>query len=53
MDELDKIRAEALALVGSAASLEALEAARVATLGKKGSVSALMASLGKMSPDER
>lgn len=53
MDELDKIRAEALALVAGAASLEALEAARVATLGKKGSVSALMASLGKMSPDER
>ena len=53
MDELDKIRAEALALVAGAASLEALEAARVATLGKKGSVSALMASLGKMTPDER
>jgi phenylalanyl-tRNA synthetase alpha chain len=53
MDELDKIRAEALALVAQAASLDALEAARVATLGKKGTVSALMASLGKMSPDER
>ncbi|HLO76371.1 MAG TPA: phenylalanine--tRNA ligase subunit alpha [Magnetospirillum sp.] len=53
MDELDKIRAEALALVAQAASLEALEAARVATLGKKGSISGLMASLGKMSPDER
>ncbi|MCR6633206.1 MAG: phenylalanine--tRNA ligase subunit alpha [Magnetospirillum sp.] len=53
MDELDKIRAEALALVAQAASLEALEAARVATLGKKGSISGLMASLGKMSPEER
>jgi phenylalanyl-tRNA synthetase alpha chain len=30
-----------------------LEAARVAALGKKGSVSALLATLGKMSPDER
>jgi phenylalanyl-tRNA synthetase alpha chain len=53
MDELDKIRAEALALVAGAASLEALEAARVATLGKKGTISGLMASLGKMSPEER
>ncbi|HTH15633.1 MAG TPA: phenylalanine--tRNA ligase subunit alpha [Magnetospirillum sp.] len=53
MDELDKIRAEALAQVSQATSLDALEAARVATLGKKGSISALMASLGKMGPDER
>ena len=45
MDELDKIRAEALAQVSQATSLDALEAARVATLGKKGSISALMASL--------
>lgn len=53
MDELDKIRAEALDLVTQAGSLDALEAARVATLGKKGSISGLMAALGKMSPDER
>jgi phenylalanyl-tRNA synthetase alpha chain len=26
---------------------------RVASLGKKGSISALLATLGKMSPDER
>src|ERR1700694_5957984 len=31
----------------------ALEAVRVASLGKKGSISALLATLGKMSPDER
>ena len=31
----------------------ALEAVRVSALGKKGSVSALLATLGKMSPDER
>lgn len=31
----------------------ALEAVRVAALGKKGTVSALLATLGKMSPDER
>jgi phenylalanyl-tRNA synthetase, alpha subunit len=53
MDELEKIRAEALALVAGAAGLEALEAARVATLGKKGSISGLMATLGKMDPETR
>ena len=31
----------------------ALEAARVAALGKKGSISALLATLGKLAPDER
>ena len=31
----------------------ALESVRVSALGKKGSVSALLATLGKMSPDER
>ena len=31
----------------------ALEVVRVGALGKKGAVSALLASLGKMAPDER
>ena len=31
----------------------ALETARVAALGKKGSISALLATLGKMTPEER
>ena len=31
----------------------ALEAVRVATLGKKGSVSALLATMGSLTPDER
>lgn len=53
MDELEKIRAEALQSVAAATNLDQLEAARVAALGKKGSISGLMASLGKMSPDER
>jgi phenylalanyl-tRNA synthetase alpha chain len=39
--------------VGAADSEAALEAVRVAALGKKGSVSALMATLGRMAPDER
>ena len=53
MDELEKIRAEAMSSVTSASSLADLEDVRVATLGKKGTISALMATLGKMSPDER
>ena len=39
--------------IGAADSEAALEAVRVAALGKKGSVSALLATLGTMSPDER
>jgi len=39
--------------IGGAENLPSLDAVRVAALGKKGSVSALLATLGKMSPDER
>ncbi|OAN48783.1 phenylalanine--tRNA ligase subunit alpha [Magnetospirillum moscoviense] len=53
MEDLDNILAAALASVEGAADGEALEAARVALLGKKGGISALMASLGKMDPEAR
>src|SRR5262249_5252072 len=39
--------------IDAACDEAALEAARVAALGTKGSISALLATLGKMSPDER
>src|SRR5258708_15176138 len=42
-----------LAQIAAAGDEAALEAVRVASLGKKGSISALLATLGKMSPDER
>ena len=42
-----------LAEVGAAESEAALDVVRVAALGKKGSISALMATLGRMAPDER
>nr|WP_300998554.1 phenylalanine--tRNA ligase subunit alpha [Hyphomonas sp.] len=42
-----------MAAVAAAADLAALDAVRVAELGKKGRVSALMGALGKMSPEER
>ncbi len=53
MDELDKIRADALAAIQAAANLDGLEAARVAALGKKGSISGLMSRLGAMGAEER
>jgi phenylalanyl-tRNA synthetase alpha chain len=53
MTDLAALRDETLAAIAAAHDEGALETARVAALGKKGSVSALLASLGKMSPDER
>src|ERR1700743_1940854 len=53
MTDLAKLEAEILTQIAAATNEAALEAVRVAALGKKGSVSALLATLGKMSPDER
>src|SRR6476660_7881791 len=53
MTELATLEQTILADIAAAADEAALEAVRVAALGKKGSISALLATLGKMSPDER
>ncbi|AWB49841.1 phenylalanine--tRNA ligase subunit alpha [Gemmobacter aquarius] len=53
MDGLDTLKAKYLTAVASAADESALEEVRVAALGKKGEISALMAGLGKMEPDQR
>ena len=53
MSDLSALERETLAAIESAADESALEAARVAALGKKGSISALLATLGKLAPDER
>ncbi len=53
MDDLSTIRSEALDAVGKAADLAALDAVRVAVLGKKGSVTGLMKTLGGMAPEQR
>jgi len=53
MQDLNTVEAELLASVGDAASLDALEQARVAALGRKGRITALMKGLGGLSPDER
>ncbi len=53
MTDLASLNAQALAAIDAAASLDALEAVRIETLGKQGSVTALLKSLGQMSPEER
>jgi len=53
MSNVERIEDEARARIAAAATLEALEEARVALLGKQGSVSALMKTLGAMDPEER
>jgi phenylalanyl-tRNA synthetase alpha chain len=53
MTDLTSLEAELTAAVAAASDLAALDAARVAALGKQGSVSALLKSLGSMGPDER
>ena len=53
MSELEKLEADLLGKIDAAANGEALEAVRVAALGKKGVVSERMKTLGKMSPEER
>jgi phenylalanyl-tRNA synthetase alpha chain len=53
MTDIAAFQSDILAQISGAADEAALEAVRVATLGKKGSVSALLATMGKLSPDER
>jgi phenylalanyl-tRNA synthetase alpha chain len=51
--DLDKTSKDWLGRIEAAADLPALEAVRVAALGKQGEVSALLKTLGGMTPDER
>ena len=53
MTDIAQLETETLAAITAAADEAALEAVRVGALGKKGCISALLATLGKMSPDER
>jgi len=53
MADLKRLEDEALAAIGAARDDAALEAVRVAALGKKGSISELLKTLGTMTPDER
>ncbi len=53
MSDLAVLQHETLAAIESATDEAALESVRVAALGKKGSISALLSTLGKLSPGER
>jgi phenylalanyl-tRNA synthetase alpha chain len=53
MTDIAALQSEIMAQISGAADEAALEAVRVATLGKKGSVSALLATMGSLTPDER
>jgi phenylalanyl-tRNA synthetase alpha chain len=53
MTDLTSLEAELTGAVAAAGDLAALDAIRVAALGKTGSISNMLKSLGSMSPDER
>src|ERR1700761_5346555 len=53
MTDLTSLESQISAEIAAAGDLAALDAARVAALGKTGAISALLKSLGSMSPDER
>ena len=53
MSELDAVKDKYADQIAAAADLRALDDIRVAALGKKGEVSAMMQGLGKMSIDEK
>jgi len=53
MNEIDHLGASLLAEIAAAQDEAALEQIRIAALGKAGSISALLKTLGAMTPDER
>ena len=53
MSDIAQLESEILATVAAAGDETALEAVRIAALGRNGSISGLLRTLGSMSPDER
>ena len=53
MTEIDDLKTHLLTAIDAAAGLEALETVRVDALGKQGRVTALLKSMGGLSPEER
>jgi phenylalanyl-tRNA synthetase alpha chain len=51
--DIEELGSGLLARIGDAADLAAIEAIRVEALGKQGNISALLKTLGGMSPEER
>jgi phenylalanyl-tRNA synthetase alpha chain len=52
-EDLNQMREHMLTAIAAASGLDALEACRVEALGKQGTITALLKTLGKMTPDER
>ena len=53
MTDIATLQTDLMAAIDSADTLDSLEAVRIAALGKQGSVSALLKTMGSMSPEER
>ena len=53
MTDLDQMRDNLLAAIAASGGLDALDTVRVGALGKQGSVTGLLKTLGGMSPEER
>ena len=53
MSDLDQLRTDLLGRVAAAPDLAALEGERVAALGRQGAVTALLKTLGAMTPEQR
>jgi phenylalanyl-tRNA synthetase alpha chain len=53
MTEIAKLQSDTLAAIAAAETLDTLDGVRVAALGKQGNISALLKTMGAMSPDER
>ena len=53
MTDLSALETELVNAIAAASDEAALEAVRVAALGKAGSISGLLKTLGAMTPDER
>ncbi|QQN75016.1 phenylalanine--tRNA ligase subunit alpha [Croceicoccus sp. YJ47] len=53
MADIDQLRADAMAQIAASRTLDTLDRVRVAFLGKQGSISLLMKTLGRMTPEER
>ncbi len=53
MTDIATLQSQAITAIDAAATLDAVEAVRIDLLGKQGSISALLKTLGQMSPEER
>ena len=53
MNDLDQLRDHLLAAISASGGLDALDTVRVGALGKQGTITALLKTLGGMSPEQR